>query len=73
LISPHVSTQSTDFEKYKDDIIELKKQIKLIEETLSNQTLLIGNMQKELMRYQKKETILEIKNIVNDIIIEIEK
>lgn len=73
LISPPVSTQSTDFEKYKDDIIELKKQIKLIEETLSNQTLLIGNMQKELMTYQKKETILEIKNIVNDIITEIEK
>ena len=73
LISPTVSNESTDFERYKDDIIELKKQIKIIEEMLSNQTLLIGNMQKELMTYQKKDTGQEIKNIVNDIIDEIEK
>tara|TARA_B110000879_G_scaffold211233_1_gene303308 strand:+ start:401 stop:1183 length:783 start_codon:yes stop_codon:yes gene_type:complete len=72
-VSNPVSNESTDFERYKDDIIELKKQIKIIEETLSNQTLLIGNMQKELMTYQKKETSQEIKNIVNDIIDEIEK
>ena len=68
-----VSNELTDFERYKDDIIELKKQIKIIEETLSNQTLLIGNMQKELMTYQKKDTGQEIKNIVNDIIDELEK
>ena len=68
-----VSNELTDFERYKDDIIELKKQIKIIEETLSNQTLLIGNMQHELMTYQKKETSQEIKNIVNNIIDEIEK
>ena len=72
-VSNPVSNELTDFERYKDDIIELKKQIKIIEETLSNQTLLIGNMQKELMTYQKKDTGQEIKNIVNDIIDELEK
>ena len=72
-VSNPVSNELTDFERYKDDIIELKKQIKIIEETLSNQTLLIGNMQKELMTYQKKETSQEIKNIVNNIIDELEK